>query len=176
MSDKPSSDALERNEASPVADEDLVVVRYKFGLPQAVAVVFVMLILAAVWTAPRGPVVSEPPLPAEGAHGRLLGGEVVTQADVERLRDILARPARGARTTTAEETIKVDPRVDEAFNALDRSSVKQLRGFLTRYRDDAYAKAQGYIAQVEEWHQDARWRAEDDRARRQLNSVEWSYD
>jgi hypothetical protein len=176
MSDTPS-DAPERDEASPFAGEDVAVVRYQFGFPHAVVVVLVMIVLTAAWTVPLGPnAPQQSPLPTDGTHARLLDGEAATQADVKRLRELLARPTLAERAAKPEKVIPIDPRVDDAFDALDRSSVKQLKGFLARYRDHDYAKAQGYVAQVEEWHQRARWRAEDERARRQLDSVEWIYD
>ena len=74
------------------------------------------------------------------------------------------------------EVVEIDPRVDEDFDALDPSSLKQLNRFLKRYRDNSYAKAQGYVGQATEWRRHAIWRAEDKRLRRRQRSVQWIHE
>jgi hypothetical protein len=158
--------------------DDVVVVRYKFGLPHALVLTCIALALVAAWSGSRIPdntVVAREGLNALAAAEILRVDDSLTLADAERLRDVLAESVV-VEQATPEEYVRVDPQVDADFAALDPSKLKQLEGFLSRYRHHAYAKAQGYIGQVDDWRQSAKWREDDERLRKKQNSVEWIHD
>ena len=183
MSDEASGIHEQREATAAATDvfaDGVVVVRYKFGFPHAFVLVCITLALVAAWSGSRIPdnTALEPEaLNVLEAGGFARGDDVqaLTQADAQRLRDVLVESVV-VEQATPEEFVRVDPEVDADFEALDTSKLKQLDEFLSRYRHHAYAKAQGYIGQVDDWRQNAKWREEDERLRKKQNSVEWIHD
>jgi len=146
------------------------VVRYRFGLREAAVILCAGALAVAVLNvpAPIEPATETPALllPPQDAV------QVWTESDIQVLRNAFSKPAPSSEPKVPPG----DPRVDEAFAALNHANLRELDAFAAAYRTNPYAIAQGYVAQVDKWREAIRWHAEEARLKKEQSEAVWDYD
>jgi hypothetical protein len=165
MTDAPPGTLRTPNVTEGAVDD--VVVRHRFAFPHAAALACLAALVMAASFHGGGSDTVAPTTGPPAADGVWIDAD-----DLHMLRNAFPPPSPAVEDAMPP----ADPSVDKAFAALDQKNLAQLEAFLVAYRDHAYAKARGYLAQVDRWRENAQWELDEAQRRKEQSAAEWSFD